>query len=194
LRRATLLATAVLTLAACGGTSESIPEGARVSTATEPSGLVFRRADGSEIEMAGRPLVWCGPWNDMIPNRALQVAAIGGVRREPGQHWFSYWQLWAIPGDVQGRKPVGFPSEYTFERPRGVVLFVGDAETENEASTEGDDSGGQVVFSQAGCEVGAPIEFTIDALADSEFGDGDPVSVKGTFRGVVAEPPAGWYG
>jgi hypothetical protein len=179
-----LLLTSVL--AGCGGGSQDSPP-----SPAPHEGLEFRRADGSRIEMRGRPLVWCGPWNDVIPDQALHVAAVGGVERKPGEEWFSYWQLWAIPEDVEGGAAVGFPGDYTFDDPSGVVLFVGDAQTQNEASTTGDDSSGQAAFSQADCKAGSTVEFTIDAIVDSEFSDGDPVKVKGTFRGVVQAPPEG---
>jgi hypothetical protein len=155
-------------------------------------GLVFRRADGSRIEMPGTPIAWCGRWSNVIPARSLQVAAVGGIERQPGQEWFSYWRLWAIVDDVRGGKPVQFPNNFVWNRPRRAELFVGDSETGNEASTKQERSGGEVVFSQADCEVGAPVEFEIDALVGSEFGDAEPIAVEGTFRGVVAEPPPGY--
>ena len=102
--------------------------------------------------------------------------------------------LWAIPDHIEGKAVVVFPGDYTFEDPSGVVLFVGDFETKNEASSTGEDSSGQIVFTEASCEVGAPVEFTIDAVVDSEFGDREPVVVKGKFSGDVGEPPAGGYG
>jgi hypothetical protein len=176
---------ALLSLTGCG---KETPSGSERAA----QGLVFERADGSNIEMPGRPLVWCGPWNDVIPDHVLHVAAVGGVKRQAGEKWFTYWQLWAIPEHIEGRAAVGFPGNYTFDDPSGVVLFVGDAETRNEASTTGKDSSGQIVFAQASCDVGAPIEFTIDAVVDSEFSDGDLVTAKGTFRGVVGPPPEGY--
>ena len=185
-RRIGLLAMLAVMLVGCGAES-------RGSEATSPpsadTGLLFQRTDGSRVEMHGRPLVWCGPWNDVIPDHTLHVAAVGGVERKPGQDWFTYWELWAIPEDVEGGAAVGFPGDYTFDDPSGVVLFVGDRETKNEASSKGEDSGGQIVFTKASCEVGAPVEFTIDAVVDSEFSDGDPLKVEGAFRGVVGPGP-----
>jgi hypothetical protein len=194
------LTVTALAFAACGETRQVEREPGLSTRApssgtdeSAPNALIFRRADGSEIEMQGKPLVWCGPWNDEIPDQAIQVAAIGDVQRKPGQEFFSYWQLWAIPGDVQAGSAVRFPGDYTFDDPRGVVLFVGDTETENESSTEGEDSHGRIVFSHASCDVGDPVEFTIDAVIDSEFFDGKPITARGTFRGVVGDPPAGLY-
>jgi hypothetical protein len=187
-RRIGPLTTLALVLVACGSDG-----GGSEATGPVPveTGLRFQRADGSRVEMPGRPLVWCGPWNDVIPDHALHVSAVGGVERQPGEHWFTYWQLWAIPDDIAGGATVDFPGDYTFDDPNGVVLFVGDAETGNEASTTGEDSSGHVVFTKADCTFGSAVEFTIEAVVDSEFGDAEPISVKGTFRGVVGEPPVG---
>ena len=169
-----LFLVALLGLAACGGETPTQTPPAPERAA---QGLVFERTDGSRVEMPGRPLVWCGPWNDVIPDHALHVAAIGDVERKPGGEWFSYWHLWAIPEHIGGQAVVIFPGEYTFDNPSGVVLFVGDFETKNEASSTGEDSNGQIVFTKASCEVGSPVELTIDAVIDSEFGDGEPVVV-----------------
>jgi hypothetical protein len=184
LLRLPLLIVLSLALVACG-------DGGVGSEATNPipeeTGLVFQRADGSSFETRGHPLVWCGPWNDVISQHALHV--IGGLRHQAGDDWSTYWQLWATPRDVTEGTPVRFPGDYTFDDPSGVVFFVGDAETGNEASTTGEDSSGKIVFSQFSCDVGSPIEFTIDAVVDSEFGDADPIAVTGTFRGVVGDAP-----
>jgi hypothetical protein len=186
-RRIGLVIVLALVVVACGADNEGSQA---IAPGREESGLVFRRADGSPVDMPGRPLVWCGPWNDVIPDHALHVAAIGEVERQPGEQWFTYWQLWAIPEDIASGAAVSFPGDYTFDDPSGVVLFVGDAETGNEASTTGEDSSGKVVFSRADCSVGSAVEFTIEAVVDSEFGDSEPITVKGTFRGIVGEPPA----
>jgi hypothetical protein len=144
----------------------------------------------SEIEIPGRPIAWCGP-DDALPGTVLQIAAIEGVKRT-ADDWFSYWHVWAVPADVESGRPISFPLDPVWEDRRGAQVFVGDSETDNEASTAGEDSSGHIVFAHASCEVGAPIEFTVDAVIDSEFFDGDPVEVKGTFRGALERPPEGY--
>jgi ABC-type glycerol-3-phosphate transport system substrate-binding protein len=86
-RIALVLTVSVLALAACGETRQVEREpglSTRASSSgtgeSAPKALIFRRADGSEIEM-GKPLVWCGPWNDEIPDQTIQVAVIGDVQR-----------------------------------------------------------------------------------------------------------------
>jgi hypothetical protein len=179
LRSLLYLSVAIL-VSACGGASEPGP----------PAGLVFSRADGSVIDIPGRTVAWCGPWNDMIPAQALQIAAIEGVEPAPGQEWFSYWRVWAIVADVRTGKPVTFPNEFVWNKPRRAEIFVGDFPTENEASSKQEGSSGHIVFRKATCELGGEVEFTIDAAIGSEFGDNEPILAAGTFRGVVGEPPA----
>ena len=186
----------VLLLAACGsnepGFQGSKPTTPTTTTTEEPpfeNSLVFLRLDGSVIEMPGRPVAWCGP-DDAIPGTVLQVAAITGVKRTADE-WFSYWHVWATPDDVGSGEPISFPLDPAWGDMRGAQIFVGDSETENEASTAGEDSTGQIVFTKASCDVGAPVEFNIDAVIDSEFFDGDPVEVKGKFSGVLGPAPEG---
>jgi hypothetical protein len=188
-----------LVLVACGSGDPDVRDVAQSTAPTQGSAetspsaesdLVFRRADGSEIEMPGRPVAWCGR-DDHLPGTVLQIAAIMGVERTADE-WFSYWQVWAVPADVQAGKPVSFPLNPAWDSHRGVHIFVGDSVTENEASTGGEDSSGRIVFSQASCHLAAPIEFTLDAVIDSEFFDGEPVRAHGTFRGVLERPPPGY--
>jgi hypothetical protein len=192
LRSLLFLSVAVL-LSACGGTPEPPEENQAAEVSGPRGGLVFSRADGSEIDIPGRAVVWCGPWNDMIPAQALQIAAIEGVEPAPGQEWFSYWRVWAIVADVRTGKPVTFPNEFVWNKPRRAEIFVGDFPTENEASSKQEGSSGHIVFRKATCELGGEVEFTIDAAIGSEFGDNEPILAAGTFRGVVGEPPARYY-
>jgi hypothetical protein len=185
--RSFLFLALVALVAACGGSSGPVAE-----VSGSPATLIFSRADGSEIEMPGRPVVWCGPWNDMIPAQALQIAALEGIEPKPGQEWISYWQVWAIVEDVGGGEPVHFPNEFVWNRPRGAELFVGDFLTRNEASTKQEGSSGHIVFTKATCELGGEVEFTLDASIGSEFSDRGPVFGSGTFKGVVSDPPAGF--
>jgi hypothetical protein len=184
----------VLLLAACGsaepGSQANRQPATTTAAATSENRLVFRRVDGSVIEMPGEPTAWCGP-DDAIPGTVLQVAAIMGVQRTEDE-WFSYWHVWAVPADVEEGRAISFPLPPAWDDERGAQIFVGDSVTENEASTSGEDSSGQIVFSQASCELGAPIEFTLDAVIDSEFFDGDPVEARGTFRGALEQPPEGY--
>jgi hypothetical protein len=180
-------------VSACGGALDPPDEKQAAEVSVPRGGLVFSRADGSEIDIPGRAVVWCGPWNDMIPAQALQIAAIEGVERAAGQEWFSYWRVWAIVEDVRGGQPVTLPNQFIWNKPRRAEIFVGDFPTENEASSKQEGSSGHIVFRKATCELGGEVEFTIDAAIGSEFGDGEPVFGAGTFKGLVSDPPAGYY-
>jgi hypothetical protein len=193
MRRVALLVLGVaLAVSACGSEDEETATQPRVAKRVEASGLVFRRADGSRIDFPGRVVAWCGPWNyEEIPARALHIAAIEGVERS-GQQWFSYWRVWAIVEDVRGGKPVRFPNRFVWNKPRGAEIFVGDFPTENETSTKQEQSSGQIAFEEATCELDGRVEFTLDVVVGSEFGDREPIVGKGSFSGVVSEPPAGY--
>jgi len=174
-----------LAMTACGGDGSG------------EQGLRFTRADGSEIEFPLAVVAWCGPWNDLIPTRALHVGALGGPPRR-----VSDWRLWAVPGDVRSGKRVRFPVRFVWNRPEGAELFAADLEDTpggadvrggtNEASTEQEDAGGWLEFDAVGCEPGDEVSLTIDAVLGSEFGDDEPIAAKGSFRIRVGKPPPGF--
>lgn len=181
-----MTALAALLLAACGG----------AGGASDPT-LRFTRADGSAIDFPLEVVAWCGRWNDLIPTRALHVGALRGRPRDA-----SYWRLWAVPGDVASGRRVRFPVDFVWNRPHGAEIFVADAEDTpggadllggtNEASTEEEDAGGWIEFAAASCDVGSEVAFTVDAVLGSEFGDDEPIRVKGTLRVRVAGAPPGF--
>jgi hypothetical protein len=181
-----LTALAALALAGCGGSDAAVDPGLR-----------FTRADGSTIRIPLGVVAWCGPWNDLIPRRALHVGALAGPPRR-----VSYWRLWAIPRDVESGDRVHSPVEFVWNRPRGVEIFVGDLEDTpggadtlggtNEASTQEEESGGWIEFDASGCEVGDEVAFTVDAVLGSEFGDDEPIAVEGSLRLRVGERPPGF--
>ncbi len=142
--------------------------------------LVFQRADGTRIEFAGQPRVWCGPWEEgNVPARAIHV--LTGDFRGGGP----LWQLRAVVDDVQPGQPLRFPNTFIWDQPEGASLFVLDEP--NEASTQTDESGGSITFSELDCD--GDVRFTIDAVIGSEFGDGPPVRVGGSFAAPVGDAP-----
>lgn len=201
LQRALFSALFLLVAAACGSNEERLDGNAQTTRpiseqpadTTPPSenNLLFRRADGSEIEIPGRPVAWCGP-DDEYPGTVLQVAAIESIERTAAALHSSFWHVRAAPKDIRGGEPISFPLKPDWEGRRGAAVFAYDASTENEASTAGEDSSGRILFRRASCEVGAPIEFEVDAVIDSEFLDGDAVTATGIFRGVLDDPPEGY--
>ena len=143
--------------------------------------LAFERADGSRIQFTGQPQVWCGPWEEgEVPARTLHVR-VGGFGGE------ARWELRAVVDDVQPGQPLAFPNTFIWNQPEGVEIFVLDEP--NELSTGSDRSSGSIAFSELECGEGGEVSFTIDAVLGSEFGDGPPVSVEGSFRAPVSGGP-----
>ena len=130
--------------------------------------------------MTGTPRVFCGPWDSDAAEPALHI-----VLRTPGRKLG--WQLSAVRRDIRAGRRMTFPNSFVFNRPRRADLFVYDAP--NEASTQGEDSRGSVTFTRIACTRGGLVAFRIDATVDSEFGDGDPIRVTGSFRGRVSHRP-----
>ena len=144
--------------------------GAAAAAAGSP---VFRRADGSQIAIPGAVLVWCDA-------SALHVASLGTIHQ-------SRWELTAARGDVRPKHSV----RLLWEKSGPIELFVYDAKTRNEASSETEGTRGRVTFGKAACTRGSAIELHIDATLGSEFGDGTPIKVTGTFVGRVSSRPTG---
>ncbi|HEX8273276.1 MAG TPA: hypothetical protein VF615_11605 [Longimicrobiaceae bacterium] len=151
----------------------------------DPSGptentLVFQRANGTNIQFAGEPLVWCGPWEESsVPTRAVHV--LGGDFRAGGP----VWKLDVVVADVQPGRPLTFPNSFIWDQPKGAALFVLDEP--NEASTQESESSGSITFSELDCDGG--VRFTIDAVLGSEFGGGPPIRVTGAFAAPVGDAP-----
>jgi hypothetical protein len=103
----------------------------------------------------------------------------------------SYWSLSTVLRDARPGRVLRFPVGFVYTRPRKAQLFVYDAKTRNELSSEDEDSRGTVVFSKVGCKPGQTVAFRVRGTLGSEFSDGKPISVNGSFRGTVGKPPAG---
>jgi hypothetical protein len=191
-----LIAAVCLALAGCAGGNEDTDAAAREQHAGKESLIHFLRADGSAIRFPLAVAAWCGPWNDVIPTRAVHVATLDGPARR-----VSYWYLWAVPEDVRAGRRVTFPVDFpAWNRPRGAEIFAFDSEDTpggpdilgrtNEASTQEKQAGGWITFEAVGCELGEEVAFTVDAVLGSEFGDDQPIRAKGSLRVTIGEPPA----
>lgn len=154
--------------------SASLAPGA--SAAEAP--LVFERPDGSEIRFNGAPRVWCGPWDETVARRSVHVSLRNAKRG---------WELSAVRRDIEVGRPIGFPNEFVYTRPRRAQLFVFDGPIE--ASSAEEESSGSMVFSRLSCKLGGVVEFSIDAVLGSELFGGKPVRVSGTYRGHVSKQP-----
>jgi hypothetical protein len=133
--------------------------------------LVFSRADGTEVAYPSQVHVWCGPWEPDVPVRAIHVRV--GARGKP------HWELSAAPGDVTRRRVVRLPHSFVFDKPTGAQLFAVDGE--NELSSAEEEASGRITFRKARCGPRLRIRFRVHATLGSEFFDGDPLTVRGTF-------------
>ena len=82
-----------------------------------------------------------------------------------------------------------FPNTFIFDQPRNADLFLFDPS--NELSTQADGSSGSITFQQLNCATGnnGVVEFTINAVIGSEFGDGPSVTASGSLKASVGAPP-----
>jgi len=171
-----LVATAVLSIS-CSENGPSGPGAAQNS-------LVFIRADQSVISFSSDALlyVWCGSWEEgMIATPSFQVLFGGPGAGDP------MWHLRAVVADVKIGEALTFPNNFVFDLPQGVDLFL--ADLPNELSTQSSRSSGSITFQKLQCGSGGEVQFSIDAVIGSEFGNGPSVNVTGTFRAAIGQPP-----
>ena len=138
---------------------------------TVDNGLVFLRPDGTEVAYPGAVRVWCGPWASDVPVRSVHVQV--GARGRP------YWHLSAVLADVRRDPVVRLPHTFIFGRPSEALLFAVDGT--NELSSAEEEASGRITFRRARCGPRLRIRFRVDATLGSEFLDGEPLSVRGTF-------------
>jgi hypothetical protein len=145
---------------------------ALTGSAAASNSPLFRRADGSAIVFPGTVRAWCDA-------KRLNVVTLA---RSSGQ---SRWQL-AI-----GRKHVhpGRAVRFSWRRANGIGVFVFDAKTHNEASEGAEGSHGIVTLRRATCRRGHMVEIDLSGTVASEFSDGKPVRMSGTYRGRIGSRP-----
>jgi N-acetylneuraminic acid mutarotase len=151
------------------------------------STLAFRRADGSRIRFRGTVRAWCGAWDEQNPTRALHVAVL---TRGGSGYARPFWLVQAVLRDVSRGRVLRFPVGFDSSSVRGGITFVYDASTRNEVSSEDEAAKGRMAFSPIRCDLGSPVRFSLSGKLGSELLNGQPVSVSGTFRGVVGRRPA----
>jgi hypothetical protein len=169
----------VLFLVSCGDDGTGKPSG-------EPNGsLVFAREDGSVVEFpaTAKAYVWCGPWeSELVPVPSLHVWFGTASPGQPG------WVLRAVVGDVELGEPLSFPNYFVWDQPDSVLMFLLDPP--NELATDTEESSGSIVFYRLPCPGGMDVDFSIDAVLGSEYGDGPSVAVRGRFEAqVTGRPP-----
>lgn len=144
---------------------------ATAAAVTVENRLVFTRPDGTEVAYPSRVRVWCGPWERDVPVRAIHVQV--GVRGKP------YWRMSAVVADVNRRRVVELPHSLVFDQPTGALLFAVDGT--NELSSAEEEAAGRIVFRRARCGRRLSVRFRVTATLGSEYSDGQPLRVRGTF-------------
>jgi hypothetical protein len=133
--------------------------------------LTFTRPDGTEVAYPSRVRVWCGPWERDVPVRAIHVRV--GVRGKP------YWRISAVVTDVNRERVVQLPHSFVFDQPTGALLFAVDGT--NELSSAEEEAAGRIVFRRARCGRRLSVRFRVTGTLGSEFSDGEPLRVRGSF-------------
>jgi hypothetical protein len=133
---------------------------------------LFRRSDGSAIVFTGKVRAWCD-------RTSLNVVTLTPRLRQ------SRWQLEVARKRLRPGRVVRF----SWRRPNGIAVFVYDAKTRNEASEGAEGSRGTVTIRQATCKRGGALAIGLSGKIASEFSDGKPVRVSGTYRGRVGSLP-----
>ena len=142
------------------------------SAAAASGSPVFRRSDGSAIVFSGAVRAWCD-------GARLNVVTLTPRLRQ------SRWQLEIARKRVRPGRVVRF----SWRNPNGIAVFVYDAKTRNEASEGAEGSRGTVTLRRASCKRGSALAIGLSGTIASEFSDGKPVRVSGTYRGKVGSLP-----
>jgi hypothetical protein len=175
---------AALLLPACGG-----DDGGDETFPTEPDStgppptpfvedsLVFRRLDGSVIEMGGSSLHCCGLYD---PGWANEHAI--RVMYWPPTLQTNSWSITILTGATAPGSVHTLPINVV--RPHkvpAVQLFVHGGEY----SSETDEASGTITLHSFECAASTmSLDFSVDAVLDSEYSDGSQVTVQGRFRAV----------
>lgn len=145
--------------------------------------LVFTRADETPLTFEGPVVAWCGMWEEgEVPVPSIIIQQSGGSQ-------VGYWQVRAVLADVAPGDPISFPNDFIWNQPSGADLFISDAGRGNELSSQTEESTGWIRFTRAGCGEGEWVDFTIDAMIGSEFGDMGGIRVRGSLRAQLTGGP-----
>jgi hypothetical protein len=134
--------------------------------------LSFTRPDGSAVPIARTVRVACRPWEPGVATRTLHIRA--GTAEGP------FWALRAVVADVRRRPVVRFPNAFVWDRPKGADLFALDGA--NELSSGVEQASGRITFQRVRCGSRPAVRFRVRAVLGSEFFDGEPMTVRGSFR------------
>jgi hypothetical protein len=142
--------------------------------------VTLTRADGSTIALIQRVRFWCGRWAGDVRTPAIHLRA-GDPRGTGG-----YWSLDAVVADVRRRPVVRFPHSFIFDKPTKALIGGFDRDGGGkEFTTAEEEASGRVTFTTVRCGKRPRLRFRVDAVMGSEFFDGQPVTIRGSFSGRV---------
>ncbi len=133
---------------------------------------LFRRANGSAVVFPGTVRAWCDA-------KRLNIFSLASKRQQ------SHWQLQIARKHVHPGRVV----RYSWRHANGIGIFVYDGKTRNEASEGAEGSHGTVTLHRVSCRLGHIVEIGLAGTIASEFSDGKPVRVSGTYRGRIGSRP-----
>jgi hypothetical protein len=133
--------------------------------------LTWTRPDGTAVAFRPDVRVWCGRWERDVKVPSIHVRV--GARTTPR------WELSAVVADVKRRPVVRLPHSFVFDHPTGAQFFATDRS--NELNSDTDPSSGRIRFQRVSCGKRLRIAFSFSGRVGSEFGDGEPLIVRGSF-------------
>ena len=138
-----------------------------------PTAPLFRRANGSAIVFPGTVRAWCDA-------KRLNVFSL--ARRTPAV-------ALAAPDRAEARPPadVSFGSAGGTRTGSASSSMTRRRKTRRRSGAEG--SHGTVTLRRATCRRGGAVEIGLSGTIASEFSDGKPVRVSGTYRGRIGSRP-----
>jgi hypothetical protein len=139
---------------------------------TVRNAITFTRPDGSAVAFPHNVRVRCGRWERRVRGRTLH-GRVGARSKGP------FWQLRALVGDVRRDPVVELPNSFVWNQPEGADLFVVDGE--NELSSAVEEATGRIVVDRVRCGRRLAVRFHVQGALGSEFSDGDPLAMRGSF-------------
>jgi hypothetical protein len=133
--------------------------------------LSWSRPDGTPVAFPRDVRVWCGRWSSDAKVPSIHVRVGSGLTPR--------WELNAVVADVKRRPVVRLPHSFVFDHPTGAQLFA--ADRRNELNSDTERSTGRIRFQRISCGRRLRIAFRANGRVGSEFGDGEPLIVRGSF-------------
>ena len=145
--------------------------------------------DGTVLETDGKLRAWCGVTRSE-GNPGVSLHVLEGQRAfEQRNDRPAYWMFRAERDLLEDRPRFAVP-QMPVDTP-SWVLFIYDAERDNEAAAYTEESLGSIQVEQWGCDRGDPVTLTVNARVASEIG-GEALQARGTVTVEIGDEPEGY--